>query len=129
MARIGSTREIRLKKQVCDLYTEEIVKKQRHCFANEGLYSQSYGFSSSHVRMWELDCKKVWALKKWCFQIVMLEKPLESPLDNKEIKTVNPKEISPEYSLKGLMLKLKLQCFGHLMQRTDSLERFWCCER
>ena len=49
MARTGSTREIRLKKQVCDLYTEEIVKKQRHCFANEGLYSQNYGFSSSHV--------------------------------------------------------------------------------
>ena len=49
----------------------------------------------------------------------MLEKTLESPLDNKEIKTVNPKEINPEYLLKGLMLKLKLQYFGHLMQRTD----------
>ena len=53
----------------------------------------------------------------------MLEKTLESPLDCKEIQTVNPKEISPEYSLEGLMLKLKLQYFGHLMQRTDSLEK------
>ena len=54
---------------------------------------------------------------------MVLEKTLESPLDCKEIKPVNPKEISPEYSLEGLMLKLKLQYFGHLMQRTDSLEK------
>jgi len=54
---------------------------------------------------------------------VVLEKTLESPLDSKEIKPVNPKEISPEYSLEGLMLKLKLQSFGHLMQITDSLEK------
>ena len=53
----------------------------------------------------------------------MWEKTLESPLDCKEIKPVNPKEISPEYSLEGLMLKLKLQYLGHLMQRTDSLEK------
>ena len=53
----------------------------------------------------------------------MLEKALESPLDCKEIKPVNPKRISPEYSLEGLMLKLKLQYFGHPMQRTDSLEK------
>ena len=54
---------------------------------------------------------------------MVLEKTLESPLDCKEIKPVNPKEISPEYSLEGLMLKLKLQSIGHLMQRTDSLEK------
>ena len=54
---------------------------------------------------------------------MVLEKTLESPLDCKEIKPVNPKEISPEYSPEGLMLKLKLQYFGHLMQRTDSLEK------
>ena len=54
---------------------------------------------------------------------MVLEKTLESPLDSKEIKPVNPKEISPEYSLEGLMLKLKLQFFGHLIQRTDSLEK------
>ena len=54
---------------------------------------------------------------------MVLEKTLESPLDSTEIKPVNPKEISPEYSLEGLMLKLKLQYFGHLIQRTDSLEK------
>ena len=54
---------------------------------------------------------------------VVLEKTLESPLDYKEIKPINPKEINPEYSLEGLLLKLKLQSFGHLMQRVDSLEK------
>ena len=67
---------------------------QSHHFANKDLYSQSYGLSSDHVQVWELDTshtKEGWALKNWCFQIVMLEKTLESLLDNKEIKTVNPK--------------------------------------
>ena len=67
--------------------------------------------------------KKGWELKSWCFQIVVLEKPLESPLDCKEIKPKEVKQISPEYSLKGLMVKLKLWYFGHLMQRANSLER------
>ena len=62
-------------------------------------------------------------MKNWCFWTVVLEKTLESPLDLKEIKSVNLKEISPEYLLEELMLKLKLQYFGHLMQRTDSLEK------
>ena len=73
--------------------------------------------------MWELDRKEGWALKNWCFWTVMLEKTPESSLNSKEIKLVNPKGIIPEYSLEGLMLKLKLQSFGHLMQRTDSLEK------
>ena len=55
------------------------------------LYSQSFGFSSSHVQMWELDHKEGWALKNWCFQTVVLEKTIEGPLDCKEIKPVNPK--------------------------------------
>ena len=63
------------------------IKKQRHHFSNKGLYSQSYGFSSSHVWIWELDHKEGWALKNWCFWTVMLEKTFESPLDCKEIKT------------------------------------------
>ena len=67
------------------------IKKQRHHFANKGLYSRSYDFSSSHVRMWELDHKEGWVMKNWCFWIVVLEKTLESPLDCKEIKPVNPK--------------------------------------
>ena len=73
--------------------------------------------------MWELDYKESWAPKNLCFWTVVLEKTLESPLDCKEIQPVILKEISPEYSLEGLMLKLKLQYFGHLMQRTDSFEK------
>ena len=65
--------------------------------------------------MWELDCEESWAMKNWCFCTVVLEKTLESPLDCKEI--------SPACSLKGLMLKLKLQYFGHLMRRADSFEK------
>ena len=71
--------------------------------------------------MWGLDPKEGWVLKNWCFLIVVLKKTLESPLDNKEIKPVILKEISAEYSLEGLMLKL--QYFGHRMQRADSLEK------
>ena len=68
------------------------IKKQRHYFADRGPYSQIYGFSSSHVWMWELDHKESWMPKNWCFWTVVLEKTLESPLDCKEIKPVNPKE-------------------------------------
>ena len=103
--------------------TRQLIKKQRHYFANKGSSSQSYGFSSSHVWMWKLDYKEIWALKYWCLWTVVLDKTLQSPLDSKEIKPVHPKETSPEYSLEGLMLKLKLQHFGQLMWRTDSLEK------
>jgi len=67
------------------------IKRQRHHFEGNGSYNQSYDFSSSHVWMWELDHKEDWVLKNWCFQIVVLEKTPESPLDCKEIKSVNPK--------------------------------------
>ena len=99
------------------------TKKQRHDFAYKGLSSQSYGFSSSHVWMWELNNKESWVPKNWCFWSVVLEKTLKSLLDCKEIQPVHPKEINPEYSLKILMLKLILQYFGHLMWRTDSVEK------
>ena len=69
----------------------KIFEKQRCYFASKGPYSQSYGFSSSHIWMWELDHKKGWVPKNWSFWIVVLEKTLESPLDSKEIKPVNPK--------------------------------------
>ena len=72
--------------------------------------------------MWKLNHQEGWALKNWCFQIVMLEKTLESPLNCKEIKPVL-KEINLEHSLEGLMLKLKLQYFGHLMWRANSKEK------
>ena len=67
------------------------IKKQRHYFASKGPSSQGYGFSSSHVWMWELDYKESWAPKNWCFWTVMLEKTLESPLDCKEIQPVHPR--------------------------------------
>ena len=67
------------------------TKKQSYYFANKGWYSLSYGFSSSQVWMWELDHKEGWVPKNWCFWTVVLEKTLESPLDCKEIKPVNPK--------------------------------------
>ena len=69
----------------------QYIEKQRHYFANKGPSSQSYGFSSSHVWMWELDYKESWALKNWCFWTVVLEKILENPLDWKEIQPVHPK--------------------------------------
>ena len=65
------------------------IIKQRHYFANQGLSSQSYGFSRSHVWMWELDHKESWVLKNWCFWTVVLEKTFESPLDCKEIQPVH----------------------------------------
>ena len=67
------------------------TKKQRHYFANKSLSSQGYGFSSSHVWMWELDYKESWVLKNWCFWTVVLEKTLESPLGYKENQPVRPK--------------------------------------
>ena len=69
----------------------EHIKKQRHYFVNKGPSNQSYGFSSSHVWMWELDYKESWMLKNWCFWTVVLEKTLESPLDCREIQPVHPK--------------------------------------
>ena len=81
------------------------IKKQRHHYADKRPSSHSYSFPSDHVWTWELDHKEGWAPKNWCFWTVVLEKTLESPLDcNQSIL----KEISPEYSLEGLMLKLKL---------------------
>ena len=70
----------------------QYIKRQSHYFADKGLSSQSYVFSSSHVGMWELDHNERWALKNWCFWTVVLEKTPESSLDCKEIKAVNPKE-------------------------------------
>ena len=70
---------------------DSVLKSKRHYFADKDLYNQSYDFSSSHVCMWELDHKEGWVWKNWCFQIVVLEKTFESPLDCMEIKPVNLK--------------------------------------
>ena len=99
------------------------IKKQRHYLTDTGSSSQSYGFSSSHVWMWELDFKESWVPKNQCFWTVVLEKTLESLWTARRPNQSILKEISPGYSLEGLMLKLKLQSFGHLMRRTDSLEK------
>ena len=96
------------------------VKKQRHYFTNKGPSSQGYVFPV--VMMWELDCEESWAPKNWCFWTVVLETTLESPLDCKEIQPVHPKGDQSWVSSEGLMLKLKLQYSGYLMQRADSFE-------
>ena len=71
--------------------TRQHIKKQRRYFADTGSSNQGYGFSSSHVWMWELEYKESWGLKNWCFWTVMLEKTLETPLDCKKIQPVHPK--------------------------------------
>ena len=99
-----------------------VLKKQRHHFANKVLYSQSYGFSSSHVGMWELDHKEGWVLKNWCFWTVMLEKTLESLLDCKEIQPVHSEGDQPWDFFGKNDAKAETPVFGHLMRRIDSLE-------
>ena len=97
------------------------IKKQRHQFAKKGLYTQSYGFSSSHVWVWELEYKESWALKNWCFWTVVLEKTLESPLECKEIKLVSPKGNQLWISIESTVAEAPK--FGHLMWRANSLEK------
>ena len=101
----------------------QCIKKQRHRFADKSPCSQSYGFSSGHVWMSELDHKEGWVPKNWCFQMVVLEKILESPLKARRSNQSILKEINAEYSLEGLMLKLKLQYLGRLKRRANLLEK------
>ena len=101
----------------------QCIKKQRHHFADKDLCSQSYGFSSSHVQMWEFDHKKGWVLKNWYFRIVVLEKTLESPLDGKEIKPVNPKGNQSWILIEGTDAEAEAPILCHLMRRTDSFEK------
>ena len=98
-------------------------KKQSHHFADRGPSSESYGFFSGHVRMWVLDHEEDWAPKNWCFQTVMLEKTLRVSWTVRRSNQSILQEINPEYSLEGLVLKLKLQYCGYLMRRADSLEK------
>ena len=105
------------------------IKKQRHYFANKGLSSQIFGFSSGHVWMWELGVWRKLTAEEVMFLNCGVGEDSRVPWTARRSNQLILKEISPEYSLEGLMLKLKLQYFGHLMQRTDSLERPWCWER
>ena len=101
----------------------EHIKKQRHYLANKGPSSQSYGFSSSHVWMWELDYKERWALKNWCFWTVVLEKTLESPLDCKEIQPVHSKRDQSWMFIGGTDVEAETPTLGHLIWRTDLFEK------
>ena len=107
-------------KDTCSLEEKlwQCIKKQRRYFANKAMVFPVVMFG---CESW--DHKEGWVLKNWCFWTVVLEKTLESPLDCKEIKPVNPKGNRSWIFIEGLMLKLKLQYFGHLMQRADSLEK------
>ena len=96
------------------------IKKQRYYFANKGLSSQSYGFSSSQVWMWGLDYEESWSLKNWCFWTVMLEKTLESLLDCKEIQPVNPKGNQSWIFIGRIDAEAETPV---LWPRTDSLEK------
>ena len=101
----------------------QCIKKQRHHVANRDPYSQTYGFSSSQVLVWELDHKEGWALKNWLFWIVVLEKTIESPLDSKEIKAVNPSNIHwMDWSLSSNTLATWCEELTHW-------KRPWCWEK
>ena len=99
------------------------MKKQRHYFVNKGPSSQGYGFPNGHVWMWELDYKESWAQKNCCFKLWCWRRLLGDSWTVKKSKQPILKEISLGCSLEGLMLKLKLQYFGHLMRRADSFEK------
>ena len=101
----------------------QCTKNQRHHFADKGSYNQSYGFSSSHVWLWELDHQEGWVPKNWCFQIMVLEETLESPLDCKEIRPVNPKGNQPWIFIGRTAAEDEAPILGHLMWRADSLEK------
>ena len=102
--------------------TRQHIKRQRHYFTNKGPSSQGYGFSSGHVWMWELDYKG-WAWKNWCFELWCWRRLLRVPWTARRSNQSILKDISPDCSLEGLMLKLKLQYFGHLIHRADSFEK------
>ena len=99
------------------------ILKSRHYFADKGPYNQGYCFSSGYVWMWDLDYKESWGLKNWCFELWCWRRPLRVLWNARRSNQSILKEISPEYSLEGLMLKLKLWYFGHLMRRSDSFEK------
>ena len=103
------------------------IQKQRHYFANKGPSSQSYGFSSSHVWMWQLEYKESWALKNWFFWTVVWRRLLRVTWIARRSNRSILKEFSPEYSLKGLMLKL--QYLATWSEELTPLKRPWCWER
>ena len=104
-------------------YIANLLKLAQCCFVNKGLSSQGYGFSSSHVWMWELDCEESWVPKNWCFELWCWRGLLRVPRTARRFNQSILKEISPGCSMEGLMLKLKLQYFGHFMPWVNSWEK------
>ena len=100
---------------------DSILKSRDITLPTKVCLVKAYGFSGSHVWRWELDYKESWAPKNWCFWTVVWRRLLRVPWTVRRSNQSILKEISPGCSLEGLMLNLKLQYFGHLMQRTDSL--------
>ena len=100
---------------------DSILKsRERHYFSDKGPSSQSYGFSSSHVQIWELDHKKSWAPKNWCFfELWCWRRLLRVPWATRKSNQSILEEINPDHSLEDLSLKLKFQYFDHLMQRAN----------
>ena len=105
------------------------TEKQRHYFANKGLSSQSYGFSSGHVWMSELDYKESWVPKNWCFWIVVLKKILESPLDCKEIKLVSPKGNQSWIFIGGTVAEVPVLKVASWCEEPAHWKRSWRWER
>ena len=104
------------------------IQKQRHHSADKGASSPSCGFSSGHVRTWELDCEESWVPKNWCFWTVVLEKTHESPLDYKEIQPVHPKGNQPWIFI------ICTDCWSPSIlpiwcEELTHWKRPWCCER
>ena len=114
--------QTRLKRLSSSSSSRQHIKKQRHCFANKGPSSQGYGFSSSHVWMWELDYKESWVPKNWCFWTVVL-KTLEKPLDCKEIQPVHPKGNQSWIFIGRTDVEAETLILGHLIRRADSFEK------
>ena len=99
-------------------------------FANKGPSSQRYGFSSSHVWIWELDYKESWVVKNWCFWTVVLEKTLESPLDSKEIQPVHPKGNQPWIFIGRTNVEAETPILlATWCEELTHLKRLWCWER
>ena len=108
---------------------DSILKSRDINFVDKGPSSQSYDFSSSHAWMWELDHKEGWALKNWCFWTVVLEKTLETPLDCKEIKPVNPKEINLNIHWKDWCWSCNSNTLATWWEELARWKRPWCWER
>ena len=102
---------------------DSILKKQRHHFANKDPSGQSFGFSGSHVWMWEWDYKESWRPQNWCIWTVVSEKTLESPLDCKEIQPFNPKGNQSWIIIERTDAEAEIPILWHLMGRTDSLAK------